>query len=238
MGIDLCRDQRCLVIAPHPDDETFGCGGTLAKLKARGAEVYVVAVSTGDLTYFADDEFTFVSGETRRKEFDDAMAILGVDDHELLFCDSAMHLQLDSLPIRELIHLFEKGARLAIEKVAPTMVVLPSVSYHQDHEVVFRAGFTACRPGLPAVKPVQPLVLSCDHPALSWTPDHSFHPNFYVDITDHLDDKLRAVSCYRSQLKGPLHHVSVENQEWRARVRGREVSVGAAEAFRLHRLVT
>ena len=164
------------------------------------------------------------------------MAVLGVDDHELLFCDSSMHLQLDSLPIRELIHLLEKGARLAIEKVAPNMIVLPSVSYHQDHDVVFRAGFTARRPGPPELSGLVGRLR--DDPALSCTPDHAFHPNFYVDITDHLGDKGRAVSCRRSQLKGPLHHVSVENQEWRARVRGREVSVGAAEAFRLHRLVT
>lgn len=234
----LCK-QRCLVIAPHPDDEAFGCAGTMAKLKAEGSEVFVIAVSAGDVHHYNVDKYSFVTGETRKAEFEAAMKILQVDDYELIYNDSEIHLKLDSLPLKELISLFEKDCRLALDKVKPTMVILPAISYNQDHEAVFRAGFTACRPSLPEIKSFQRIVLSCDNPAISWSLEREkFHPNFYVDISAHLETKLKVVSCYRSQVRSRLHHASLENIEWLARVRGREVSVEAAEAFMAHRLLT
>jgi LmbE family N-acetylglucosaminyl deacetylase len=63
-----------------------------------------------------------------------------------------------------------------------------------------------------------------------------FRPNFYVDISAHLDTKLRAHACHRSQLRPPPHHASLENVERLARLRGAEISVEAAEAFACYRL--
>ncbi len=234
----LWERQRCLVIAPHPDDEAFGCAGTIAKLKDHGSEVYVIAVSAGDVHHYNVKKYSFVTGEKRLEEFENAMKILGVDDHELVFNDSEVHLKLDAMPLKELINIFEKDCRLAIDKIKPTMVILPAISYNQDHEAVFRAGFTACRPHLPDIKPFQKIVLSCEYPALSWSLEREkFHPNFYVDITDYLKTKLKALSCYRSQVRSKIHHCSLENVEWISRVRGREVSVEAAEAFMCHRFL-
>ena len=235
----LLGKQRCLVIAPHPDDESYGCAGTLAKLKAEGSEVFVIAVSAGDVQHYNVAKYSFVTGQTRKEEFEAAMKTLQVDDYELVYNDSEIHLKLDAMPLKELINLFEKDCRLSIDRIKPTMIVLPAASYNQDHEVVFRAGLTACRPSLPEVKPFQKIVLSCDNPAISWSLEREkFHPNFYVDITDYLETKLKAVSCYHSQVRSRLHHASLENIEWLARVRGREVSVEAAEAFMVHRFLT
>ena len=58
-----------------------------------------------------------------------------------------------------------------------------------------------------------------------------------LDITDFLELKLKALSCYKSQVRTGIHHCSVENVEWISRVRGREVSVEAAEAFMCHRFL-
>lgn len=238
MNNPLLSKQRCLVIAPHPDDEAYGCAGTLAKLKAEGSEVFVIAVSAGNVHHYNVKKYSYVTGETRLEEFEKAMKTLKVDDYELIFNDSEIHLKLDAMPLKELISLFENGCRLAIDKIKPTMVILPAISYNQDHEAVFRAGFTACRPSLPEVKSFQKIVLSCDNPAISWSLEREkFHPHFYVDITDYLETKLKAVSCYQSQVRSRLHHASLENIEWLARVRGREVSVEAAEAFMCHRFL-
>ncbi len=238
MKNELFSKQICLVFAPHPDDEAFGCAGTIAKLKACGSKVYVVAVSAGDVHHYNVKKYSFVTGEKRHQEFEAAMKTLGVDDYELVFNDSEIHLKLDAMPLKELISLLEKDCRLSIDKVKPTMVILPAISYNQDHEAVFRAGFTACRPSLPDVKPFQKIVLSCEYPALSWSLEREkFHPNFYVDISEYLEIKLKTLSCYRSQVRSGLHHCSLENVEWISRVRGREVSVEAAEAFMCHRFL-
>jgi len=232
------QTERTLILAPHADDEVYGCGGTIAKLKDHGARVYVIVVSVGEVVHYGSGDLKRVSGTTRRDEFKAAMEFLEVDDYEILFDDTETHLRLDAIPRRDLVQRFERDARLAIDRVRPTAVILPAASYNQDHEAVFRAGFTACRPHLPEVKPFQQLVLSCDNPAISWSLEREkFHPNFYVDITTYLAKKLEAVALHRSQLKPSVHHASPENIEYLARVRGREISVEAAEAFMCHRFV-
>jgi LmbE family N-acetylglucosaminyl deacetylase len=232
------KKQKMLVLAPHADDEVFGCGGTIAKMKSLGAEVYVIVVSVGEVLHYGAHKQEVVVGNTRRDEFEGAMKYLKVDDYEIIFNDTQTHLRLDVIPRRDLVHHFERSCKLAIDKLKPTMIILPAESYNQDHEAVFRAGFTACRPHLPDVKPFQKIVLSCDNPAISWSLEREkFHPNFYVDITDYLDKKLKAVSFHKSQMKPSIHHASIENIEYLARVRGREISVEAAEAFMCHRFV-
>ncbi len=235
---DFLSKQRLLVIAPHADDEAFGCAGTIARIKEAGGEVFVVVVSVGDLAHYSEKSEHFVSGETRFNEFKAAMEFLKVDDYEAIYRDEKTHLRLDAVPQRDLIAVFERDGRLAIDKIKPTAVALPAASYNQDHRAVFEAGFTACRPHLPQAKPFQTLVLSYDNPAISWSLEREkFHPNFYVDISDYLSVKLKAVSLHASQIKPSIHHASLENVEWLARVRGREISVDAAEAFMCHRFV-
>lgn len=249
---EFWRDQRVLVLAPHPDDETFGCGGLMAKVKASGGEVYVIVGSVGDLYHYgveptfassvayqggSSPALALVSASRRADELAEAMATLGVDGYEILFTEPGKHLRLDVVPQAELIALIERDARYAMDRLSPTVLVLPAASYNQDHDALFRAGFAACRPHLPSQKPFAPIVLEADAPQLSW---HSsgFQPNFYVDIADHLDTKLRAHKCHRSQLKPSPHQTSLENVERIARVRGAEVGIEAAEAFRCYRQVT
>ncbi len=232
---DFWAGQRMLVIVPHPDDEAYGCAGTIAKVKAAGGRVYVIVGSVGDLRHYSS-EHAVVSGARRKQELEAAMALLGVDGYEVLFEESERHMRLDALPRRDLVTLIEREARYAIDRVRPTAVILPHPSYNQDHEALFLAGFTACRPHLPRDKPFVRLVLSCDAPQLRWSPT-PFHPNFYVDISEFLEVKLKALRCHASQLRPAPHHGSVENVERLARLRGSEISVEAAEAFVCHRMV-
>jgi LmbE family N-acetylglucosaminyl deacetylase len=227
----LLGDQRILVLAPHADDETYGCAGTIAKAKKLGAEVFVVVCSVGDLQHY-DGREEVVSAETRIEEFGAVMKLLQVDDYDVLFKDAETHLRLDAVPRRDLISLIEREGRLSLDRIKPTMVLLPAVSYNQDHEAVFRAGFTAMRPHVPSLKPFQNIVLAYDSTSLSWSTEREkFHPTIYVDISDHLEVKLKALTLHRSQLRESIHHGSVESVEYWARVRGREVSVEAAEAY-------
>ncbi len=227
-------DQRVLVIAPHPDDEAYGCGGTIAKVKASGGEVFVIVGSVGDLRHYSS-EHPIVRGAERAEELCRALEVLGVDGYEILFEDTHRHMRLDAVARRDLVTLLEREARYSIDRVRPTVVILPHPSYNQDHEALFKAGFAACRPHLPQDKPLPQLVLSCDAPQLCWNPA-PFHPNFYVDISEFLEVKLRALSCHVSQLRPPPHHGSLENAERLARLRGAEISVEAAEAFVCHRM--
>ncbi len=224
-----------LVISPHADDETFGCAGTIAKAKSLGSKVYLMYVSVGDLVHFST-EHQQVAGDTRASEIEQAAAVLGVDDFTILYNDAHLHMRIDSLPRRDLVAKIEKDSSLAIERIRPDILLMPAVSFNQDHEAIFYAAYAACRPHLHADKHFINLVLTYDQPQLSW--NHTpFHPNFYVDISDFLDVKLRAHACHKSQLRPDPHHGSLENLERLARMRGSEISVTAAEAFQCHRCV-
>ncbi|GMV92486.1 MAG: GlcNAc-PI de-N-acetylase [Candidatus Hydrogenedentota bacterium] len=229
--------QRMLVIAPHADDECFGCAGTMARIKHLGGEVYCIVCSVGDLKHY-DGKTGQVSGSTREDELASVMQYLKVDDWEILYRDEQTHLRLDAIPRRDLVALFERDCKLALDKVKPTMLAIPVSSYNQDHDAVFRAAWTACRPGVPSIKPFQPIVLGYDNTSLFWSLEREkFHPNFYVDISDFLEHKLTALSMHKSQMRDAIHHSSVQNVEYISRVRGREVSVEAAEGYMVFRHV-
>jgi len=229
--------QRLLVIAPHADDECFGCAGTMARIKHLGGEVYVMVCSVGDLKHY-DGKPDIVSGQTRESELQQVMDYLEVDGWEVLYRDAETHLRLDAIPRRELVGKIESEAVLSLDKIKPTMLALPVSSYNQDHEAVFRAAFTAARPGVPSLKPFQPIVIGYDNTSLFWSLEREkFHPNFYVDITEFLDTKLTALTMHASQMRDPVHHSSAQNVEHAARIRGSEISVAAAEGYMALRFV-
>ena len=234
---EFLKKQRLLVISPHADDEAYGCAGIIAKIKDLGGEVFVMVMSIGDLRHYNGTD-KVVKGETRREEFIKTAEFLKVDDYDIVYEESEKHLRLDAIPRRELIAIIERESKVAIDKIKPTMVALPAISYNQDHCAVFHAGFTACRPHLPKIKPFQKIVLAYDNPTLFWNTEYEkFHPNFYVDISKYLDIKLKAMSFHKSQLRDSLHHLSIDNLSNLVRLRGRQISVEAAEAFMCYRFV-
>jgi len=234
---DFLKKQRLLVVSPHADDEAYGCAGTIAKIKDLGGEVYIMVMSVGDLSHY-DGTGKVVKKETRREEFENTAKFLNVDGYDIVYDESEKHLRLDMVPRRELIAKIERESKVAIDKIKPTIVALPAISYNQDHCAVFHAGFTACRPNLPKIKPFQKIVLAYDNPTLFWNTEYEkFHPNFYVDISKYLDKKLKAMSFHKSQLRDSLHHCSIDNLNNLVRLRGREISVEAAEGFMCYRFV-
>jgi len=89
------QDDRVLILAPHPDDETLGAGGVIQRALASGAKTRVVCYTNGDHNELAfivyEKRFTFRTkeflhmGELRRKETVEAMISLGVPRKELFF---------------------------------------------------------------------------------------------------------------------------------------------------------
>ena len=232
---DFLSEQRLLVISPHADDETAGAGGLMRRVKEAGGEVYVMVLTVGDLDHY-DASGKKTSANQRSVELGNAMNVLGVDDWEICYEGSDLHLRLDSIPRRDLVSKIERESKLAIDKIKPTILALPAPSFNQDHEVLFKAGITASRPHLASMKPFQRTVLVMDAPQLAWG-EYQFKPNFYVNITDCLDKKLEAYRCHASQLRPDPHQGGVEALRILAEARGREISVPAAEAFEALRFV-
>lgn len=236
------REQRLLVVAPHPDDETMGCAGTIARVKALGGQVYVMIVSAGGITQYgrgADGQGRgFVSGAERRAEFEDVMSFLKVDGYEVLFDDDESHQRLDMVPQRDLIERVEYTASLSVENLRPSMMLFPARSFNQDHVATFRACMAATRPASVGARHLVPYVLAYDNTTAFWAvPDEWFVPNVFVDISEYLDTKVEALRRYTSQMRPPPFHASQQGLQTTAAFCGGQVSIAAAEAFQALRLV-
>lgn len=231
MSLDF-SEERVLVIAPHPDDEVLGCGGLIAKVKEGDGEAHVLVMTVGDSPQYGGRS----RSQVRIKEMEMVMRYLKIDSFHLALPGNKYHLRLDMIPQRELIDVIESG-EVSIASVKPTIVCIPfKHSTNQDHVAVSKASFTACRPVASSRKITPRVVLSYEQPETNWT-EKRFEPNFYVDITAHIETKVRALSTYSSQVRDGSHPRSLENVRRMAELRGAEVGVGAAEAFECKRLI-
>ena len=214
-----------LVVAPHPDDEVLGPGGTVARWVHEGAVVTVVIVTMAGPPVFTEDDLRIGRAEAAA-----AHAVLGVAETLFLPLPAA---GVDTVPHREVNRLLGE----VFAHAQPEVVLLPFVGdLHRDHQEIFLSGMVCARPGRPgapgAVYAYETLSeTNWNAPFL--TP--GFLPNVFVDISDHLETKLAAMSCYSTQLRPPPHERSLEAIRALATLRGAAVGFRAAEAFVLIR---
>lgn len=221
----IAATQRALIIAPHPDDEVLGCGGTIARLASAGADVHVAIATRGASPRFDEQMVRGVQDEARQ-----AHAQLGVARTHFLSLPAA---ELDMIPHANINSAL--GALVA--DVAPDALFLPFIGdIHLDHQLIFLSGMVASRPNRSGYPP---LVLAYE--TLSETNWHApyvtpgFTPNLFVDIGATLDRKLDAMRSYASQLREFPDERSIEAITALATLRGATVRRRAAEAFVLLR---
>jgi len=124
-----------------------------------------------------------------------------------------------------------------MRRLSPEVVYAPPVGdVNQDHEAVFKAALVACRP-LPdnTVKTLMSYEIAPTVRFGNPADAGRWMPTTYVDITPHIDAKLKAMSCYASELREPPHPRSLEGIRLFARERGLAVGLEYAEAFQLIR---
>lgn len=214
-----------LVIAPHPDDEVLGCGGTIARCVHEGRSV-VVAIVTRGTPLFPAAQVKRVRAEARK-----AAEVLGVRD--LIFMDlpvTTLHL----IPRHQLNAAFSQ----LIADTTPAEVLLPfNGDRHEDHRQVFDAAMVAMRPDGRRHR----VERICCYETVSETHwaapglEPTFEANRYVDISGTLGAKLEAMRCYASQLEEDIPARSLQAIEALARFRGSVVGMGAAEGFQVIR---
>jgi N-acetylglucosamine malate deacetylase 1 len=202
-----------LCIAPHPDDAELAMGGTLIKLKRQGHQVHICDMTNGEPTPKG-------SPEQREREWTEAARIMGLSRTNL------------GLKNREVQHTLEARHKLAavIRAHKPNVLFVPyPVDAHPDHLAVSRIAVDArfdakltksAIPGEPW-HPKRIIYYFCTHLKLAMM------PSFCVDISDTVDDKIKAFRAYVTQV----------DDEFERRVRlahdhfGERIGVRAAEPF-------
>ncbi|HVS14436.1 MAG TPA: PIG-L family deacetylase [Thermoanaerobaculia bacterium] len=187
------RADRVLVIAPHYDDETIGCGGLLASLAERGARVVVLFLTdgAGGVEGAPPDVAEAAYAQRRRAEAARALAVLGVGEPR--------HLEL---PDGELaVRVSELAARLteALEVETPDLVLVPGpLESTPDHQAAFAALHEALAP-LRAGQPLHESLASTRF--LVYEVNHPAYPDLLVDVSDRVQAISAALACYGSQLE-------------------------------------
>jgi N-acetylglucosamine malate deacetylase 1 len=221
--------KKISVIVAHPDDEVLGCGGTIAKLVKSGAQVRILFLADGVKSREGFDEKEITK---RKKAAEYACKELGASGIEYgEFPDN----RLDSVALLDITKVVEN--HIGIYK--PDTILTHHVGdLNIDHRKVFESVITACRPQKDM--PVK-LVLSFEVPSSTeWQVQgagSSFEPNWFIDITDFLECKIKSLQFYSDEIKGWPHPRSIEAIEHLAHWRGATVGCDAAEAFMLCRKI-
>lgn len=220
-------NSNTLIIAPHPDDEILGCGGTIKKLSASGIRVVVLVATRGKKEMYSDERIINVRNEAKK-----AHKILGVT--ETRFFDFPAP-DLDRVSLAEISGAISE----VIREYDIATVYLPHYGdIHHDHRVIFQAGLVAARPvnGNPVKRIFSYETLS----ETEWAAplgDMTFIPTRFVNISDFFNLKLEAMKCFKSQLRNFPNPRSLKAIEALANLRGSTVGFNYAEAFMTIRII-
>ena len=213
--------ETILACVAHADDETLGCGGTLAAHAARGDRVHCLIIADGVTSRVGE-------AGTDLRDRDDAaaraMAALGAEaPHRLGFPDQ----RLDTVSLLDVVQAIERHAAA----LAPTVVYTHHAEdLNRDHRLVSQAVLTAFRP-----IPGQTVRAIYGFETLSSTEwafaAPAFKPVRFVDIAPTLDRKMEAIEAYAEEMRDFPHARSREAIRALAALRGCSVGYQAAEAF-------
>ena len=225
--------MNVLVVAAHPDDEVLGCGGAVARLAQEGHDVYIAILGEGITSRYDErgqaDPACIQELRERSRQVAD---LLGVKD---LFLDNLPDNRFDTVPLLDVV----KRIEAVVQRVQPEAVYTHhGGDLNIDHAVTCRATLTAARPlaGSPVKDVYAYEVASATGWAFGQFPPR-FHPNVFVDITDTLDTKIRAMELYETETRPFPHPRSAEALRALAAQRGTQAGTNAAEAFELVRSI-
>ena len=201
--------RTVLAVGAHADDVELAVGGTIARLRRGGARVVMVVVSLpGDYTL-------------RMREAKAAAEILGCE-LSVLMTDGSR--RIEDLKSYELVAMIDREVK---EHAPAAMLTHGPSEFHRDHVLVHEACVSSQR--------LKYFDFFTYHPNFCRPVPVPFHPRAYVDITDTIDTKMRAIAAHQSQFK--CRGLGTDIYRDIARLNGRMVGVQYAEGLDVGRML-
>lgn len=207
--------SKVLVVAAHPDDELLGIGGIILNHSKRNDEVRSVIMCEGESLRYAQN----VGQSEATKE---AALILGMKEvYSLNYPDQ----KLDTYSLTEIITPLE---RISIEYTPDVIYCQSASDANRDHKILFEAANIAFRPTSKWIKEFY-----CFYTASSteWGVPRSFIPDTWVDISENIDDKIKAFECYHSEVKEYPHPRSSDALRYQGHFWGNQCCMDYAEVL-------
>ena len=213
-------NNKVLVLAVHPDDETLGCGGTLLKHKDNNDEIHLLIATSLDKTHSYY--------EKKEKEIEQISKLYGFN--------SVNNLRLKTMRVDEysMSELVVKISNL-IKNIKPNIIYLPFIyDVHSDHRKIFEAAFSCTKsfryPFLKKIYMMETLSETEFAPNLM---NNSFCPNIFIDIAKYIDKKIEIINVYQSEIGKHPFPRSKKNIKALATYRGASCGCEYAESFML-----
>tara|TARA_B100001115_G_scaffold180778_1_gene173719 strand:+ start:337 stop:1002 length:666 start_codon:yes stop_codon:yes gene_type:complete len=215
--------DKIVVIAPHPDDETLGCGGTILKHIDNGDEVHWLICTE------VDSDFGWTADQIKRRneEIKNVSQTFGFTSVIELRLPST---KIDLIPIRDLVEKISKPLHV----IEPNILFIPwFMDVHSDHQIIsnsFQAFYKWFR--YPFIKKayMYEVLSETEYGQLGKA---TFKPNVFVDINTYLEKKISIMKNYKSEISEFPFPRSVRAIESLAFLRGSQSGFKAAEAFEL-----
>lgn len=213
-----------LIIAPHPDDETLGAGGSLLRARKDGKDIHWMIVTE------MREALGFKAADIARRS-DEIAAVAEAYGFASVTELGLPATGLDLLPLGDIIGTMGD----AMKAIAPDTVYIPFPGdVHSDHRVVFEAA-QACTKAFryPSVKRVLAMEIISETDYGIDPTQAAFRPNAFVDISATLDEKIRIMHLFAGEIAEPPFPRSERNIRALAHVRGGQAGLDAAEAFHI-----
>jgi LmbE family N-acetylglucosaminyl deacetylase len=224
--------QSVLVVAAHPDDEVLGCGATLAGL-CKSRDIHILVLGEGFTSrYESRDKADRAEVDRLKAAAQAAATILGARSIKL---DNLPDNRFDEVSLLDIVKRVEK----AVEEARPEIIYTHHPGdLNVDHRITFQAVLTATRP-LPG-SCVRELYTFEVPSSTEWAfhqLEPSFKPNVFVDVSETIETKIKAMAQYGSEARPFPHPRSPEALRSIARRWGTVVGLESVEAFELVRSI-
>lgn len=219
--------MNVLAIGCHPDDLEIGCGGTLAKYASLGHKVFMCHIANGNMGHVVIEPEELAP--IRDKEAKAAAAVIGAEAISLNVGD----IEVDSTNCKTLHELV-----LVIKETKPDFIITHNADdYMTDHmeasRLAFNASFASSLPHMVRQAERHEKIVPIFY--MDTLAGIGFIPTEYVDISDFIEIKLKALDCHESQIRWMRDHDKIDFIDFVrtcSKYRGLQASVPYAEGFR------
>tara|TARA_B100000941_G_C28457656_1_gene528885 strand:- start:45 stop:716 length:672 start_codon:yes stop_codon:yes gene_type:complete len=221
--------KKILILSPHADDEILGCGGFISKYSKKNFQINVLILTNANKG--APEIYSHKEIQKIRNEAKKANDSIGT---KKLFFENLPALNLGNYPIYKITNIINKY----LNDINPEIILIPSSNdIHDDHKIIFKAAKVSMR-----FNKKKKLKKILSYEVLSETEwnenEKPFSPNYFVNLSkSDINNKVKAFLKYKSQVKKFPHPRSKEGIINLSKVRGSNVFMNYAEAFKVEKIL-
>ena len=220
--------KKIIIIGAHPDDETLGAGGTLLSHKLLGDKIYWINATE------INEQVGYSSEQIKKREIQ-IKKVIKLYGFEKFYQLNFTTTQLNSLSLLKLISQISK----IFKEIKPEIIyTLNRSDAHSDHRILFEAVYSCTKSFRhPYIKKI--LMYECLSETEFSAPfsEYIFIPNYFVDITKFLDEKIEIMKIFESEIGTHPFPRSEKNIRALASFRGATAGVESAEAFHALKII-